>query len=208
MTKDQMQNVRDDIAYMRAMAEEGRKAPLLGGAILISAGLIFSAASLLAWAGQTGFGGVTVEAANWAWLGAMVLFVVVLTVFSRRLGGKPGSMSPVNRAAGTAWMGVGLAIFVMALSMAIVAWRFQSAEVMTIFPSLIFAMYGSGWAVSAAMSDKKWLWWVAIGAWIGAPLIALMTGDPEQYLVYAAGLLLLTVAPGVVLIRQEPAEVI
>lgn len=208
MTKDQIQNVRDDIAYMRAMAEEGRKAPLLGASILISAGLIFSAASLIAWAGQTGTAGVTVEASNWIWLGSMILFVVALTVLSRRLGGKPGIMSPVNRAAGTAWMGVGLAIFVLALSMAIITWRFQSGEVMAIFPSLIFALYGSGWAVSAAMSDKKWLWWVTIGAWVGAPLIALLTGDPAQYLVYAAGLLLLTVLPGVILIRQEPAEVI
>src|SRR5690606_16323821 len=117
--KDQMQNVRDDIAYMRAMAEEGRKAPLLGAAILISAGLIFSVASLLAWAGQTGVGGMTVEAANWGWLGAMALFFVVLSYFSHRMRGRPGMMAPVNRAAGTAWMGVGLAIFVMALSMAV-----------------------------------------------------------------------------------------
>ena len=41
MTRDQMQSVHDDIAYMKALAQEGRQAPLLGGFILISAGLIF-----------------------------------------------------------------------------------------------------------------------------------------------------------------------
>ena len=208
MTRDQIDAVRDDIAYMRAMAEEGRRTPLLGASILISAGLIFSAASLLAWAGHARVGGMTLQTANWGWLGAMVLFGLVLTVLVRRQRGRPGCSSPTNRAASTAWMGVGLAIFVLALSMGVIAWKLQPGEVVLMFPSLIFALYGAGWAVSAAMSDKAWLWWVAIGAWIGAPLIALLTGEPAQYLAYALGLLLLTVAPGLALIRQEPAEVI
>ena len=41
-----LQSVKDDIAFMRALATEGRSAPLLGGAIMIAAGLIFAAASL------------------------------------------------------------------------------------------------------------------------------------------------------------------
>jgi len=208
MTRNQIDAVRDDIAYMRAMAEEGRKAPLLGGAILIAAGLTFGSASLLQWAAAAGVAGVTFELANWGWLAAMVAFIAALSWLSHRLKGRPGACSPVNKAAGTAWMGVGMAIFFMAVSMALIAWRLNAPEVMLLFPSLIFALYGAGWAVSAAMSDKKWLWWVAIGAWVGAPLIALLTGDPAQYLAYAVGLLLLTVAPGLALIRQEPAEVI
>lgn len=208
MTNDQMQTVKEDIAYLRAMAAEGRRTPLLGAAILIWAGLIFSTASIVAWASASGALPITQDQTSFVWLGAMVLFAIVLTIACRRMNGKPGAMSPVNRAAGTAWMGVGIAIFVLSLSMAAAVWRFQSGEVLAIFPSLIFALYGSGWAVSAAMSDKKWLWWVAIGAWVGAPVLALLTGDPAQYLAYAVGLLLLTVAPGVVLIRQEPAEVI
>jgi len=41
-----MQSVRDDIAFMRALAEEGRSTPLLGGAIMLTAGLVFGGASL------------------------------------------------------------------------------------------------------------------------------------------------------------------
>ena len=35
MTRDDIQTVHDDIAYMRALAVDGRRAPLLGGSILI-----------------------------------------------------------------------------------------------------------------------------------------------------------------------------
>jgi hypothetical protein len=208
MTDDQMQSVRDDIAYMRGLAHEGRKTPLLGGSILIAAGLIFGTASVGHWAIISGVVGLSVSALTPMWLVATLGFFVALTVLRVRIGRKPGAFSPVNKATGAAWMGVGIGIFVMAIAMAVVAAKVQSVIPILLFPSLIFALYGAGWAVSAAMSDKKWLWWLAIGAWIAAPAIALLTGEPEQYLAYAAGLLLLTTVPGLIMVRQEPAEVI
>lgn len=208
MTDDQMQSVRDDIAYMRGLAHEGRKTPMLGGSILIAAGVIFATASVGQWAIATDLIAAPPVAALVLWGGALLVFFAALTVLNIRIGRKPGAFSPVNKSTGAAWMGVGLVIFVMAIAMSIVSWKVQSAIPALLFPPLIFAVYGAGWAVSATMSDKKWLWWLAIGAWAGAPLIALLTGEPEQYLAYAAGLLLLTVVPGVVMVREEPAEVI
>lgn len=208
MTDDQMQSVRDDIAYMRGLAHEGRKTPLLGGSILIAVGLIFAPASVAHWALMTGVVDLPGQAFNGIWLIAMVAFFVALATLRVRIGRKPGAFSPVNKATGAAWMGVGIGIFVMAIAMSIVAWKVQSGIPVLLFPSLIFALYGAGWAVSATMSDKKWLWWLAIGAWVATPLIAVLTGEAEQYLAYAAGLLLLTVVPGVIMVREEPAEVI
>ena len=40
---DQNQAMRDDIAFMRTLAEAGREGPLNGGSILVAAGLIFGA---------------------------------------------------------------------------------------------------------------------------------------------------------------------
>ena len=72
----------------------------------------------------------------------------------------------------------------------------------------VFALYGAGWAVSATMSGQKWQWWLAIGGWVGAPAIASLIGTPVLWLGYAAGLVLLAMIPGLILVRQEPAEVI
>ena len=105
-------------------------------------------------------------------------------------------------------MGVGLAIFVMALAMTVVSWKTGSEVSFMLFPSLIFALYGSGWAVSATVSDQKWQWRLAIACWIAAPLIAFLTGSPLMWLGYAAGLFLFALVPGVLLVRQEPSEVI
>lgn len=208
MTHDQMQDVRDDIAFMRAMAQEGRKTPMLGGSILIAAGLIFGSASLVHYAILGGLIDLSNAAPSVVWLVALVTFILALTVLNLRIGRKPGVYAPVNKASSAAWMGVGLSIFTMSISIGVVAFKVQSELPALLFPSLIFALYGVGWAVSATMSDKKWLWLLAIGAWIAAPAIALLTGQPEQYLAYAAGLLLLTVVPGIAMVRQEPAELI
>ena len=208
MTRDQEQSVPDDIAYMQALAQEGRQAPLLGGSILIAAGLIFGLASIVAYGIDSGILAVPPVAYAILWGGAMLIFFTVLTIQSRRFGTRPGAHSAGNRAAGAGWMGVGLGIFVLSLSMAVISWKMQSDVSFMLFPSLIFALYGSGWAVSATMSDQKWQWRLAIACWIAAPLIAFLTGSPLMWLAYAAGLFLFALLPGVLLVRQEPSEVI
>ena len=208
MTRDQVQSVHDDIAYMKALAQEGRRAPLLGGSILIAAGLVFGLASIVAYGIDSGILNVPPVAYAFLWGGAMLVFFVVLAWQIRKTDRKPGAQSAANRAAGAGWMGVGLGIFVMALSMAVIGWKVQSPIPSLIFPSLIFALYGSGWAVSATMSDQKWQWKLAIACWIAAPLIAFLTGSALMWLAYAAGLFLFALLPGVLLVRQEPSEVI
>ncbi len=208
MTRDQVQSVHDDIAYMKALAQEGRQTPLLGGRILISAGLIFGLASVVAYGIDSGILAVPPVAYAVLWGGAMLVFCAVLIWQIRQTDRKPGAQSAANRASGAGWMGVGLGVFVMSLSMAVIGWKTQSTIPSLIFPSLIFALYGSGWAVSATMSNQKWQWKLAIGCWIAAPLIAFLTGSPLMWLGYAAGLFLFALVPGVLMVRQEPSEVI
>lgn len=208
MTRDQIQSVHDDIAYMKALAQEGRQTPLLGGSILITAGLVFGLASIVHYGIESGIIDLAPAAYLVLWGGAMLIFFAVLIIQSRRFGSKPGAQSAANRAAGAGWMGVGLGIFVMSLSMAVIGWKVKSDIPALIFPSLIFALYGSGWAVSATMSDQKWQWRLAIACWIAAPLIAFLVGSPLMWLGYAAGLFLFAALPGVLLVRQEPSEVI
>lgn len=209
MTDEQMQNVKDDIAFMRALAAEGQRTPMLGGAIMAAAGLIFAVASLLFWAMITGLLNLPRDWGSFGiWMGALALFLITLTLINRRIGGKPGASSPTNKATGAAWSGVGFAIFAMGVSYATAGWRLQSEDVMVTFPSVIFALYGAGWAVASAMTGKKWLWWVALGSWVMAPVLGWLAGQPEQYLAYAAALIVLMSAPGFVLMRQEPSDIV
>lgn len=208
MTRDQVQSVHDDIAYMKALAQEGRQAPLLGGRILVTAGLVFGVAAVIHYAINSGLIDMAPVAYLILWGSAMLIFFGALIVEIRRCEGKPGAQSAGNRAASAGWMGAGLGIFVMSLAIGVIGWKTQSSAVAAVFPPLIFALYGSGWAVSATMSGQKWQWYLAIGCWIATPLIAFLIGSPAMWLGYAAGLFLFALVPGLILMRQEPVEVV
>ena len=99
MTRDQLQSVHDDIAYMKALAQEGRQAPLLGGSVLITAGLVFGLASIVHYAIDSGLIAVNPVAYLVLWGAAMLVFFAVLIIQTRRLGGRPGARSAANPAA-------------------------------------------------------------------------------------------------------------
>ena len=202
---DDIKGLRDDIAFMRALAEEGRAPPLLGGVTLVAAGVTFGLASLGQWTIVTGLVRATPLAYSVVWLAATIIFVSILTVLRTRSTSMPGAHSPNNRAAGTAWAGVGWGIFTLAASVAVVGWRAHSPVPLMLLPSIVLALYGLGWSVAAAVSRQRWIWMTAIGSYLSALVMALLSDQPVVYLVYAAALILLAALPGLILMRQEPS---
>ena len=208
MTNDQMQAIRDDLAYMRALADEGRRTPLLGGSILVAAGLIYGTAALAHWAVLADVLDVGPMMLNAIWGVAVVAFLIALFVLKARLGGKPGAWAMANKVSGAAWGGMGGASFAIGLSLFAAVYRTGDWIFMALFPPVIFALYGAAWIVGSALSDTRWMRWVAIASFAAAVASGLLIGTAEQYLVYAAAFILLSVLPGIALMRQEPAEVV
>lgn len=208
MTEEKIQNLKDDIAFMRALAQEGTSAPLLGGSILIAAGGVFGVAGIIHWAVLTGLINAPMMSLGVIWPIALFVFLGLLVWLRRGAGARPGAQSPGNRAAGSAWSAMGWTIFVISLSIGLLAWRTRSDIPVLIFPPLILALYGMGWSVAAAMARKRWLWATAVGSYAAALLVAWMAVDPVVYLVYAAAMLLLMALPGYILMRQEPSDTI
>ena len=199
---DNIQSIRDDLAYLRALAEEGRGGGERGGAIGLAAGLIFAGCSVVQWAALTGRAAPAVS--NWSWIVGTLLFFVILFTVKRRLGS-----ASRGGAGGVAWMGAGWAIFVLFAAMAVASWKIHSPVLIYFAPSIILALYGAAWTVAAAVSRQRWIGLTAVGSFVGAIVCAWFIADPVQYLVYAAALLLLAALPGYVLMRQEaPAQAI
>jgi hypothetical protein len=191
--------IRDDIAFMRALAEEGRSGPLVGGSILAASGLSLGTASLVVWADLTWrlFPNGWAIAAIW-----MVSLAVFLTcLFGSKVMKIPTGSAP--KAIGIAWSAAGWSIFFVGLSLVVMAVHGKDAYVTNAFMPFILAIYGSAWFLAAALTQPRWLCVAAFAA-IGMALVtAWFAADGAVlYLVYALSLYVLTAAPRLVLARQ------
>jgi hypothetical protein len=202
-------DTRSDIAWIRSLAEEGAKAPLGGGRILMAAGVIYGLASLVQWAALTGLAPFSPRESNWIWLAATGVFLLLTVLDKVFLCSTGGVKTAANRAAQAAWACVGAGIFAMIASIAVVSWKVGPAGfvLLSLLPSLIMVFYGLGWGVSAAMIRSSRLMALSVASFVSAVLLAAMTGSDAQFLAYAVALFALMAVPGFLLMRAaEPVR--
>lgn len=207
MTREQ-QAIHDDIAYMRALAHEGRHTPLLAGRFLVSAALIFGTANMGLWAIQSGLLNVSSWAQLWVSIAAVIVFALTLTVLIRRQKAQAGSQSSGNRAVGAAWTGVGYGIFVTWLGLLALSVRTGDWGWMAVMPTIVLVAYGSAWLVGAAMTGSRWMNLTALLSYASAVGVAWFVDSPALLLVFNAILVAVALIPGLVLMRQEPSEIV
>lgn len=205
-----VQAIREDLAFMRALAQEGRRAPLLIGHNLVVGGVVYAASSAFAWAVATRL----LNLPLW-WQGAIYLIVTPIYVFYARMrrracadSGRPGATAITNRAVSAAWRGVGFALLALMFAAFAIAYETRSSLVFVLFPSIVMAIYGAGWTVAAVMSEVGWLKWAAAGCFVAAAAFGLAANSLNLYLMFSASMLLLAALPGWLLVRGEPSEVV
>ncbi|NBB51675.1 hypothetical protein GVN24_25660 [Rhizobium sp. CRIBSB] len=203
MTHDK-ENGTADIAWMRQLAEENADTPMQGGSILMAAGLIYGLGSVLHWASLTGLLPIQDGGLGAIWLVATAMFLVALFVSILHQKRRGGVRTSANRASSAAWTSVGWGIFALFTSVAVVGLRLgqDTLVFLSLTPSIIMVFYGMGWAVSASMTKSTQLWWLAVGSFLAAPLLAAFSGQDVQYLAYAACLFLLMAVPGWLIMRR------
>ncbi len=208
MTDDKMQNLKDDIAFMKALAREGSSTPLLFGGVMVSAGVIFGAGAVGHWAIVSGLLDLSPGYIMANWVGAAVVFGLALAVLLGRARGQPGASAGVNKATGAAWSAVGFAIFACWLGMTVIGLSTGDWAVMNVFPVLILALYGAAWFIAGALTGKGWIKLTALASFAAAVGMGALAGHPMQMLGYAACLAAVTIPPGLILMRQEPASIV
>lgn len=195
---DQNTTLRDDIAFMKSLAEAGRDRPMAGGSILLMCGLVFGAASLAVWylSAVQGLGGWMYLA---VWGSATVAFAILLPWLIRRL---PKTAGAYQTASGVAWSAVGLSIFFIWASLMVISVKLEIPDLMVVFPSILMALYGGAWWVGAVLLRQRWLHAVAFGSFAMAVVNGWYADGPAMWLIYGVSLLALLAAPGWVLMRQ------
>lgn len=194
-----------DLEYLRSIAESGRQAPLLGGRFFVWWGMLTAITLLIHWAVITGALPLPGSMIGAVWLAFAVVGITGTAVLARSMRGKPGTGATGNRAERAVWSAMTAAIFAYAIGVAIAAGLGRASAILfDTIPLVAFCGYGISFAVTAAMGGPGWMKPLAWFSWLMAAAGLSFTGTPELYL-YASGVVLvLTLVPGFIILRQEP----
>ena len=196
------QALKDDVAFVRALAEGGATGVVREGAVFVASGLIFALVALQYWAIEAGLLPASPRLRAWLWLDGALPFLVCLVVISAKCRGRPAGAA--SRAIAAAMSGVGIALllsdvglYAASLSLGIpllIKWM---------FPLILFVLFGGAWSVAFAVRRRPVLGLAAGGSFAAAILCGAVMGRPEEWLVLATGLVLLVALPGGMILRAD-----
>lgn len=199
-------SLREDISYMRQLAETGRRGPILGGIFLAAAGIVFGLTCFLSWAGEQGILPIRGFSELYLWLGAFAVFGAVwLVVFLRIVARKASFSTTSNATFGTIWSACGAGVMVVFGTTMLIASLMHNTLVLAGYVPVVFAFYGTAWFASGAIAKRRWMHLAGAGSFVWAFVIAALSGSPLQTVAMGIGLLLLLTLPGIKLMVSETA---
>lgn len=202
---DETTRLRQDIDFLRQMAERGRRGTILGGAFLLASGAVFGTASIVHWVALTQPSVGIAALTPYIWQGAAAVFIVFwLYLYFTRVHGRPCVRSENNSAFGLTWIACAIGITVECVCIWAAGSRLHQPQVVTLILPSVFAFYGSAWFATAAVTHQKWMYVVSAAAFGSALVLAFTTYGFSQLLIMGFALYLTLVAPGLKLVLQEP----
>lgn len=199
-----MTDLKDDISYMRRLAEQGRSGPILGGTFFVAAGIVFGATCLADWAARAGHLPISGWGFLYLWLGAFVVFGAVWCALYFRLRNFAGKATSASNAAfGVAWSACAVGVFVALAAVEIVAAVIKAPIVLNAYVPMIFVFYGMAWFTTAAIARRPWMFAAAVGSFAFSLIMAAMAENTLQSPAMGVGLLLLLTLPGLRLMKEE-----
>ncbi len=210
MTKSETINATtEDLGYLRAMAEEGQKAPLLGGRFAVLWGTLVALALFTQWLVLTDQAPFGPEALIFVWSSIGVLGWLGSMILGRSLRGKPGTGSVGNRAESAVWSSGGFAIFIYVLS--VIAAVYIGKANYGIFNTIMmvaFSIYGICYFTTGSLSGNRSMYFIGALCFLATLINGALISQAVVYLVDAGFVVLVTVIPGALQMRAEPSQVV
>lgn len=197
-----------DLAELRAIAQDGRNRPLLGGRHFLLFGGAIAIASLI-------HAGIATRVLDWplmsisaAWFAAM--FGAVLLARTLHRDGKPAD-TVGHRVEREVWRAGGLVLG--AIAVAIFAFAYLAAQngsadgwyLFVLMPPIIFGVYAIALAASSAAARADFLKPYTVLSVGFMVLTVMLSGTVWQFAATAAGAVIVSVLPGLALLRRERA---
>jgi len=196
-------SLREDISYLRQLAEAGRKGPIMGGIFLAGAGAVFGGACFVDSAMQNGLVPFRIGEGP-LWIGASIVFALFwLAMFFRLLKGKKTVPTAQNATFGVIWSASGAGVMVCFLTTLLIAHDLHVPEIQAAYVPVIYAFYGTAWFASGALARRSWMFYAGLGSYLFAFVIAMLVTTTWMTLAMGLGLLLLLTLPGLKLATDE-----
>ena len=205
--------IADDLAYVRALAEAGRNAPLVGGRYYLIWGGLIGLAAFIAYFNASGVLSLGAMGGYVPWVLAGVLGWVLSFTVGRRAGVKPGALTLGNRTAMAAWFGVGIFMTVLFATFAVAHDNFIDDGIPAyflfdlMFP-IAFGLYGVAFYATATAAQLNWLKYFSGLSWAFAVICIFLIGSDLHLLAGAIGTVLCAALPGLLLMRAEPKDIV
>jgi hypothetical protein len=194
---------REDLRYVRQLAESGAHAPLLGGRFMVWWGLLLTVAYTLQHFGLQGAFGEGGAAFGLIWGGFGLLGGLGQFVLARSHTGKAGSGSAGNRASRPVWAAAAFAILSMFVGLAIASRGKIGPTTFDPIVPVAFAAYACALIVTGALARSAVARTAGAGAAVMVGLFAAVIVSPDRYLLAAAGAFAMVLLPGLLLLRAE-----
>lgn len=198
-------DLEDNLAYVREVAEAGRKAPYIGGIDLTVFGGLTAAAFASHWA--IGAMGAPPVLYPILWMGYGALMGLAGGYTTKRAKRLPGAGAIGNRVDGVVWNGVLFAILAMVVGILGRAYLSGDPKIVNWMLASSFCLYGVALYTTGRMADQKLLTAAAFLSFVSAAVTALLVDHRHVYLVGAALVGLVMVLPGLVLLAREPKPI-
>ena len=199
----------DDIAFARAMAEEGATAPSLSGRFAIMWSVLAATAFTAHWAIMRQIVPIEQQNIGFVWLSVMILGALGTLFLCTTLRDKPGQSTAGNRAEAAGWPIVTIAIFGTTIAIYVaVSLRGKPPILFDMIIPMAFAFYAVMTALSAKLFGTPSARWLVVLSLALSVLTTALVGLPEVYLIAAAGILATQLVPGLVALKAEPKAVV
>lgn len=203
------QDLREDLEFVRTLAEEGRAAPLLGGRFMTFWGALAGATLLAHWAIVTNLVVVEKSMLLWMWLAMSVGGGLVTIFLVASIKTAPGASAANNRASSAIWGALGLGIGAVFLGVFSAVQMFGAPLVLwNMLPGTVMVLYGMAYLATAFFQREGLHLFAGVTALIAGVGALAMLQSPNALLIAAGGVFLSTFLPGLVYLSREPKHLV
>ncbi len=198
---DHIQGIREDLAFMKALAKDEGRIPALFGWHMIAAGLIYGIPIIPAWAIARGLLDLPMSWSSMVSILSTIVYLPVVILLSLR-GRQPVQPEATGRQFLAGWAVVGVTTLVILAVIFIAGARLHEPRMWQVWTALCFALYGAAWLVVSVVR-RSWSWGlVAAGSYATAVANACLISTPDVILGCGIGIIAWLAGPGVVILLK------